>query len=205
MGAYFLRFNLSIPPEYLSAAFSTLIWVVPLQSALFWYFGLYRGIWRFASLPDLRRILKAVGVAAVAVPTVLVLFRVDEVVPRSVLLLDPILLVLLMGGSRFAYRAWKDHRFNALLSDAKPVLILGAGSAADFLLREMARTPSGYQVVGLLDDDAAKIGRHIQGVPVLGLMRDIELWQHKTGVRDAILAMPSAPAAAASGIRRGSP
>ncbi len=195
LGAYLLRFNLDLPGEYLLAALSTLLWVVPVQASVFWYFGLYRGIWRFASLPDLKRILKSVAVAAVAVPTVLVLLRVQEVVPRSVLLLDPILLVIIMGGSRFAYRAWKDHRFNALLSDAKPVLILGAGSAADFLLREMSRTPSGYQVVGLLDDDRTKVGRHIQGVPVLGLIGDIEHWQIHTGVQDAILAIPSAPAA----------
>jgi FlaA1/EpsC-like NDP-sugar epimerase len=196
LGAYLLRFNLDLPGEYLVAALSTLLWVVPVQAFVLWYFGLYRGIWRFASLPDLKRILKSVAVAAVAVPTILVLFRVQEVVPRSVLLLDPILLVIIMGGSRFAYRAWKDHRFNTLLSDTKPVLILGAGSAADFLLREMARTPSGYQVVGLLDDDPAKIGRHIQGIQVLGLIRDIEHWQAHTGVQDVILAIPSASAAA---------
>ena len=194
LAAFWFRFNLDLPPEFQSSALSTLFWVVPVQAALFWYFGLYRGIWRFASLPDLQRILKAVAIGAVAVPTLLILFRVPEVVPRSVLLLDPILLVLLMGGSRFAYRAWKDHRFYAVLSETKPVLILGAGSAADFLLREMARTASGYQVVGLLDDDPAKVGRHIQGIQVLGLMRDIERWQMKAGVQDVILAMPSAPA-----------
>jgi FlaA1/EpsC-like NDP-sugar epimerase len=194
LAAFWFRFNLALPPEFQSAALATLVWVVPVQAAVFWYFGLYRGIWRFASLPDLHRILKAVIVGAVAVPTLLVLFRVPEVVPRSVLLLDPILLVLFMGGSRFAYRAWKDHRFSAILSEAKPVLILGAGSASDFLLREMARTPSGYQAVGLLDDDAAKVGSHIQGIQVLGLMRDIERWQERTGVRDVILAIPSAPA-----------
>ena len=192
--AFWLRFNLALPPEFQDAALATLLWVVPVQAFVFWYFGLYRGIWRFASLPDLKRILKAVAVGAVAVPALLVLFRVQEVVPRSVLLLAPILLVLIMGGSRFAYRAWKDHRLHALLTDARPVLILGAGSAADFLLREMARTPSGYQVVGLLDDDAAKQGRHIQGVTVLGRLDDIARWRERTGVQDVILAMPAAPA-----------
>ena len=192
--AFWLRFNLDLPPEFQAAALATLLWVVPVQAFVFWYFGLYRGIWRFASLPDLKRILKAVAVGAVALPTLLVLFRVQEVVPRSVLLLDPILLILIMGGSRFAYRAWKDHRLNALLTDARPVLILGAGSAADFLLREMARTPSGYQAVGLLDDDAAKLGRHIQGVTVLGRLADIGRWRERTGVQDVILAMPAAPA-----------
>lgn len=192
LGAYLLRFNLSLPPEYQYAALSTLVWVVPLQAALFWYFGLYRGIWRFASLPDLKRILRAVGVASVATILVLILFRVEAVVPRSVLILDPLLLVLIMGGSRFAYRAWKDHRFAGLLRETRPVLIIGAGSAADFLLRELNRTPSGYQPVGLLDDALDKRGRLIQGVPVLGPTREVKRWTGKMAVRDIILALPSA-------------
>jgi FlaA1/EpsC-like NDP-sugar epimerase len=193
LGAYWLRFNLALPEEYLAAALSTLLWVLPLQAGLFWLFGLYRGIWRFASLPDLQRILKAVGIAAVATPLVLVLFRVEAVVPRSVLLLDPLLLVLMMGGSRFAYRAWKDHRLAGLLAETRPVLVLGAGSAADFLLRELHRTPSGYQPVGVLDDEPGKQGRLIQGIPVLGTTRDIARLAEQLSVRDVILALPSAP------------
>ncbi len=192
LGAYLLRFNLSLPQDYLSAALSTLSWVVPLQAALFWYFGLYRGIWRFASLPDLKRILRAVGVASIATILVLILFRVDAVVPRSVLILDPILLVLIMGGSRFAYRAWKDHRISGLLAETRPVLILGAGSAADFLLRELNRTSYGYQPVGLLDDDVSKHGRHVQGVAVLGMLKDLDKWVEKTDVRNIVFALPSA-------------
>ena len=192
MAAYWLRFNLSLPAEYVSAMFDTLIWVVPLQAAFFWHFGLYRGVWRFASLPDLKRILRAVAVAAVAVVLVLILFRIESVVPRSVLILDPILLVLMMGGSRFAYRAWKDHHLVRLLGDTKPALILGAGTAADFLLREIHRTPSGYEVLGLLDDDRDKQGRLIQGVPVLGPIHELKLWKDRFEVADVILAMPSA-------------
>jgi len=194
LGAYLLRFNLGLPDEYLAAALTTLLWVAPLQAALFWYFGLYRGIWRFASLPDLKRILMAVAASAVAVPAILIMFRVEAVVPRSVLILDPILPLLIMGGSRLAYRAWKEHRIAALLHpEARPVLVLGAGSAADFLLRELARNPSGYRVVGLLDDDPGKIGRRIQDVPVLGSLSELEHWARRMEVGDVILALPSAP------------
>jgi FlaA1/EpsC-like NDP-sugar epimerase len=79
-----------------------------------------------------------------------------------------------------------------LLVETKPVLILGAGSAADFLLRELNRTASGYQPVGLLDDAADKKGRLIQGVPVLGATHEIKRWTEKLEVRDVILALPSA-------------
>jgi FlaA1/EpsC-like NDP-sugar epimerase len=191
--AYWLRFNLDVPPEFQASALSTLAWVVPLQAVVFWRFGLYRGIWRFASLPDLKRIMLAVGLAALLIPLVLVLFRVSVVVPRSVLILDPLLLVLLMGGSRLAYRAWKEHRLASVLHpDRKPVLVAGAGSAADFLLRELARNPSGFQVVGLLDDSRDKQGRLVQGIPVLGALDDVATWAKKMDVDDVVLALPSA-------------
>lgn len=194
LGSYWLRFNLNLPEEFVAAAWSTLLWVLPLQAVILWRFGLYRGMWRFASLPDLKRILLAVGVAAVAVPVVLVLFRVDTVVPRTVLILDPILLLLIMGGSRFAYRSWKErHLLRLSTMNDKPVLVLGAGSAADFLLRELARTHSGYRAVGLLDDDAHKLGRQIHGVQVLGTLQELDAWVRHTEVEHAILALPSSP------------
>lgn len=193
LGGYWLRFNLTMPPEFQAAAFSTLAWVVPLQAVVFWRFGLYRGIWRFASLPDLKRIVLAVGVAALLIPLVLVLFRVDTVVPRSVLILDPLLLIILMGGSRLAYRAWKEHRLASVLHpESKPVLVAGAGSAADFLLRELARNPAGFHVVGLLDDSRDKQGRLVQGIPVLGALTDVASWAKRMDVDDVVLALPSA-------------
>ena len=195
LGAYLLRFNLSLPAEFADSAFTTLLWVVPLQAALFWFFGLYRGIWRFASLPDLKRIVQAVGAAAVAVPVILILFRVQSVVPRSVLILDPLLLVIMLGGSRVAWRVWKDRRFGALLDTARPALVLGAGAAADALLREYSRSRSEWRIVGLLDDNPVKQGLQIQGLPVLGRLEQLAQIAAGAGVKDAILAIPSAPPA----------
>ncbi len=193
LAAYWLRFNLDMPPEFQAAALSTLLWVVPLQAVVFWRFGLYRGIWRFASLPDLKRIVLAIGLAALLIPVALILFRVDAVVPRSVLILDPLLLLVLMGGSRLAYRAWKEHRLASVLHPgSKPVLVAGAGSAADFLLRELARNPAGFHVVGLLDDSRDKRGRLVQGIPVLGPLDEVAVWAKKMGVDDVVLALPSA-------------
>ena len=193
LGAYWLRFNLAVPPEFHTAAMTTLQWVVPLQAVVFWRFGLYRGIWRFASLPDLKRIVFAVAISALLIPLVLILFRVQVVVPRSVLILDPLLLIIAMGGSRLAYRAWKEHRLASVLRPgSKPVLVAGAGSAADFLLRELARNPAGFHVVGLLDDSRDKQGRLVQGIPVLGGLDDVALHARRMEVADVVLALPSA-------------
>jgi FlaA1/EpsC-like NDP-sugar epimerase len=112
--AYQLRFNLAIPHEFVLGMWQTLLWVVPLQAIIFIVFGLYRGVWRFASIPDLKRILRAIAVATLIVIALLAMLHLTTPVPRSVLLLDPILLLMMMGGSRFAYRAWKEHRLYGL-------------------------------------------------------------------------------------------
>lgn len=193
--AYWLRFNLSLPGEYMPSITATVLWIVPVQVAAFLGFGLYRGLWRFASLPDLKRILQAVGAAAVAIPVILILFRVQDTVPRSVLILDPLLLVVFLGGSRVAYRAWKDRHFGALLDTARPALVLGAGTAADALLRDFSRANAALRIIGLLDDSPAKQGRQVQGLPVLGGLDQLAQVAARAGVKDAILAIPSAPPA----------
>jgi FlaA1/EpsC-like NDP-sugar epimerase len=188
--AYWLRFTPEFPEYYTAQALHTLALVVPVHAILFWGFGLYRGIWRYASLPDLRRILIAVGVAAIAVPTLLFMLQIS--VPRSVLIMTPILLVLLMGGSRLAYRAWKEQMLSALIATQRePVLVLGSQDAAINLIKDLARSPQ-WRVVGVLDDDQTKIGRQLHGVNVLGKLNEIPRWQRRLGVTQAIIAMPEA-------------
>jgi FlaA1/EpsC-like NDP-sugar epimerase len=194
--AYLLRFNLDIPHQFLTRMLETMPLAVGVQAALFWRFGLYRGMWRFASLPDLKRIIAAAGFAALAVPLLLFLLSRLDNVPRSVLLLDPILLVLTMGGSRFLYRSWKDgHLLSLRTISGEPVLVLGAGGAAATLLRELARSPQ-WHVVGLLDDDPDKRGRFLHGSPVLGPIARLTDYASQFGAGHAIIAMPSATAAA---------
>ncbi len=190
--AFWFRFNLDFPTAYMHAMFVSLPIVIAVQSFIFLAFGLYRGIWRYASLPDLKRIVAAVALAATASPTLLWLTRLNEDVPRSVLLMDPILLLLIMGGSRLAYRAWKEHRVHGLIaSQGEPVLVFGAGDAAVSLLKELARSLE-WQPVGLLDDSPDKRGRLLHGVKVLGSFETVPQWAEQFGVKHAIIAMPSA-------------
>lgn len=193
LAAYWLRFNLSLSPQHLEDALCTLLWVLPLQAAVFWRFNLYRGLWRFASLPDLQRIVLAAGLSALLIPAALFLLRVNAGVPRSVLILDPLLLIMVMGGSRLAYRAWKEQRLAALLRPtSKPVLVAGSGETADSLLRELVHSSVTLHAVGLLDDSSDKQGRLVQGVPVLGRLDEVMVWAEKMGVEDIVLALPSA-------------
>jgi FlaA1/EpsC-like NDP-sugar epimerase len=191
--AYWLRFNLDIPPEFMAAAKNASVAIVPLYALIFLRSGLYRGIWRYASLLDLRRILISVGVAALIVAAAVHLLGFGGV-PRSVLLLQPLLLVVLMGGSRFTYRAWKDgHLLPGISSAGKPVLVLGAGDAASVLLRDLASS-SEWQVVGLLDDDGRKRGLQMHGVTVLGPLAEVAAQAEELSAAHAIIAMPSATA-----------
>src|SRR5260221_3267094 len=114
-------------------------------------------------------------------------------VPRSIFLTVPLLLVIAMGGSRFAYRAWREGRVVSLVTrlQANPVLVLGAGSAAAALVKELAASAQ-WRIVGLLDDDAAKHGAELAGVPVLGPVRQVGLIAERHGVTHAIIAMPEA-------------
>jgi FlaA1/EpsC-like NDP-sugar epimerase len=190
--AYLIRFNLSVPPDFLPAFTGGLLVVVILQGMLLRTFGLYRGIWVFASLPDLLRIGRAVVVATVLTPLVMVVaIRHMPNVPRLVYLLQPLLLAVYMGGTRALYRTWKESRlYGGLRALGQPVLILGAGEAAVNLLRELSRSAE-WRVVGVLDDSGANQGREVYGCPVLGRIDDLERLAGELKVGHAIIAMPN--------------
>lgn len=188
--AFGLRFNLELPEFYSEQALESLMLVVPLYASLFLVSGLYRGIWRFASLPDLQRIIFAAGSGALAVAAAL--FMLQLAVPRSVLVMSPVLLVMIMGGSRLAYRGWKEHRFGPLVSAGRePVIVLGATEAAAGLIKDLARSPQ-WHVVGVFDDDRTHHGRQIHGAAVLGAISDVPVMQQRLHARHAIIAMPEA-------------
>src|SRR6478672_8410022 len=191
-GIYSLRFTLDLREPFVTDMAFTLAWILPLQAAIFLSLGLYRGLWRFASLSDLQRIVLAAGLGAVLIPLVLVMLKLQAVVPRSVLFFYPIVLIFLMAGSRFAYRLWKEHRlYSPFAALGEPVLVVGAGEAGARLTQEMARSRQ-WRVIGLLDDDATKQGRLLRNISVLGPISELALWTRKYDVRKVIIALPSA-------------
>src|SRR5574343_1721088 len=198
MLAFALRFNFHIPAEFYVSACRSLFWVLPLFGVLFLAFGLYRGLWRFASLSDLQHLVSAVITGAL-LTTAAVVFLGLGPIPRSVLVLHPLLLALCMGGSRFAYRSWKEHRlYGPAKMRGQPVLVLGAGEAADSLLRELNRSGLWY-AVALIDDNPSKMGRRLRGLPVFGPLASVGEVAEKYGVKHAIMALPGAKS---SGRRR---
>lgn len=190
--AYSLRFNFEIPPSFQEELHQTLPWIILLQALIFWSFGLYRGIWRYASVADLRRIFIAVITAAAMIPAILWLFRINAVVPRSVLIIDPILLLLAMGGSRLIYRMWKENRlYGDFHFQGEPLLILGAGDAAVSLSKELQLSAT-WHPVGFLDDEPSQHGLSLNGIKVLGPVSALSEWAERLNVSQAVVAMPAA-------------
>lgn len=186
--AFLLRFNFEIPFEYINLIEETLLIVFISKLFAFLSLGLYRGTWRFASLPDLKRIFISVVIASVILVALIFIINSSVRVPRSVLVLDPLLLFFIMGGGRFTYRSLKEYRlYGAYLKKGEPVLILGAGVTAISLVKELSQS-SEWLVVGILDDDHAMHGREINGVKILGSILDLTKFAERLNVRHVIIA-----------------
>lgn len=165
VAANYFRYNLE------NSAMSPDVWItlpiaVGIQIACFQSFGLYRGIWRFASFHDLRRIAVAVGTAGAIVAIVVLLWQ--RQIPRSTLLLTPLLLMVFMASGRIVYRWWKEELpLSEMRKQGKPVILLAANISTIPLAAEFNRSPN-WRLIGVLDDDRRNRGREIAGVPVLG-------------------------------------
>lgn len=196
LGALWFRFNLeSIPDPYWTQALVLLPAVLAVHGACFMHFGLYRGIWRFASIPDFVRILKAVFSAMVASVAVVFVLTGMQDVPRAVFLMHSLLLLTLLCLPRFLYRWLKDHKY--YFDGGTRVLIVGAGQAGEMLARDLVRDGGArYWPVGFVDDDPRKRGTEVRGVPVLGETQDIPELVDGYQVDQILIAMPSASSGA---------
>ena len=194
LGLHQFRLSMQAPDTSMPLWTTEVALVLLAQGLVFWNVGLYRGVWRFASVPDLINILKASVIGLLAIMVALFVYNRLHEVPRSVLLLYPLLLTAMLGMPRLLYRAWKDHGLTRTDKAAIRVLILGAGQAGETLVRDLRRAGA-YEPVGFLDDAAKLRGSHLQGVPVLGRVEDVGRIAPETAARLLVIAMPSIDAA----------
>jgi FlaA1/EpsC-like NDP-sugar epimerase len=152
---------------------------VGVAAVVFLATGLYRGIWRYASLPDMFNIIRAVTLTVVIyLPVMFVVLRLEGL-PRSTLPIDWLVLIALLAGPRIAYRLFKDRGLDHILEHGRtravPVLLISAREGADTFIRETTRDPNSvYRVVGVVGDTESRVGREIYGVPVLGTLDSLE-------------------------------
>jgi FlaA1/EpsC-like NDP-sugar epimerase len=189
--AYWFRFNLDvIPPGFMDSALRMLPVVMVIQATMFWYFGLYRGIWRFASVPDFVRIAKSVLVGVLLSAVAIFFINRMQFVPRSVLPLYGMLLLAGLGGDRLIYRWLKDRKL--ALSGGRRTLVVGAGEAAEMLVRDMLIRSREYLPVVMADDDPSKIGRDIHGIRVAGSVGKVPDLCARHRVELILIAIPAA-------------
>ncbi|KGI78436.1 multidrug MFS transporter [Oleiagrimonas soli] len=169
--------------------------VLVVQGGVFAWTGLYKGLWRFASLPDLWNIARAAVVGTLGIGLMLFLYNRLAGVPRSVFVLYPITLSVLLGGPRLTYRFWKDSRLDLFANrQSQRVLIIGAGRAGETLARDLRRD-SRYQLVGFVDDDASLRGARVHGVPVLGRIEQLPALAGEVAAEMLLIAQPGASTA----------
>ncbi len=190
--AFWFRFNLGdIPTSNYYSMLTLAVVASPLHGLTFWFFGAYRGIWKFASLSDLLRILQAILVGTIAVSAALFVYSRFEGIPRSVIILYPILLFIGVSTSRVAYRMLRTHHVSLDKQDREHALIVGAGRAANLLIRDLLENGP-FLPVGLIDDHPAKQGTDLHGIRVVGKVADLPALIQSMGVKTVLIAMPSA-------------
>ena len=164
--AFWLKFGPVIPDEILRPFVDMLPWLVVIRGLTFIPFRLYEGLWRYAGIYDLRNIIGAVAVSTAVFYMVIYWGLGESHYPRSIFVIDALLLVIFLGGSRMTRRMYRDV---GRVKPGKRILIYGAGDAGERIVRDMQNNPLyEFDPIGFLDDDPAKVGRLIHGVKVLG-------------------------------------
>ena len=193
LAAFGLRFDFQIPPQEF-AHFQTTVWyLLGIRLIVFWAGGLYRGYWKHVGLRDLVDLGLAVTISSAAFVAALSLLGLLRGMPRSVFLLDWVVMIFFSGGIRFAARALRESRLaRARLDDGRRTIIIGAGEGGEQLLRQVLHDPrAGMNVVGFVDDKPETHGRTLHGVPVLGHTGRLKELAAKYDVELLVIAMRS--------------
>jgi FlaA1/EpsC-like NDP-sugar epimerase len=188
--AFWLRFDGEIPEPYLAMWFDTIPWLVAIRALTFVPLHLYDGVWQYVGVRDLRAIV--IGVFSSTVMFYALIQGVLGVTsyPRSLFVIDSVLLVCLLSGVRLAWRLVREYR---PLDRTRRVLIYGAGDAGEKIVRELVNGSDRHRnPVGFVDDEPAKLGQRIHGVPVLGTRRDLPRIIARAKPGEVVVAMPRA-------------
>ncbi len=200
--AYATRFEGHMPAEHALRMMHLLPAVGLAKLACFFAFDLYKGMWRYTSLPDLLNIVKAATAASLLVVLYLLLTHTSQGYSRSVLLLDWLYTCLLVAGLRVVIRmtygvgmiSLPDYVRGRRRATRKRCVLLGAGKAGEKIVREVGSSPaSGLRISAIFDDDPHKQGRLLHGVPIIGQVRSLPDWMSRTkdDIHEALIAMPS--------------
>lgn len=191
LGSILLRFE-GFPAQMWSTYIPFLMPLVIIRLISFYFFGMYNRVWEYASIGELVATIKAVSVGTV-ICGFIAFALIQQPVPRSIIALEWLLSIALVGGSRLAWRMIRDGMgVSRKTSKGKPVLIIGAGDGGVLTARELRNHyRDEVEVVGFIDDDPAKQYQQILGYPILGCRNDIPRIVQEYRVEEVVIAMPS--------------
>jgi FlaA1/EpsC-like NDP-sugar epimerase len=198
LGSFVLRLNFGARLADFQtqiAAMILLAWIV--KPLVYYRFGLYRRVWAYASVNELKQIAVAVSVASVimfAFVSVIQVLHIFRELPRLAVPIDWLLSLVSVGGVRFALRIWAESQAAARspLGRTKRVLVVGAGDAGALVVHEIQKSPMAIQPVCFVDDDPAKQKQEIYGVRVAGMLKDIPHLAQTYHIDEVFIAIPSA-------------
>ena len=190
--SFLLRFDFQIPAHRWNALLQGLAAVMIAKPVMFAASGMYRSIWRYASLQDAYEIFKVVTFSSLVSACLVIFLNGPFALPRSIYVLDWFLLFSFVAASRLIWRVYRETKFTPSLRKGKKTLIIGAGDAGNLLLREIRKQAnSPYNVVGFVDDDLEKRGLRLSGVRVLGGTNRLRALVRIYAVEEVIFAIPS--------------
>lgn len=190
--SYLLRFNFEIPDGYLDQMLLFSILLPPIQSLIFVYLGLYKGLWRFSSLEDLKRIIIGSFLIFLFINFVNFLFLNIFLIPRSITLIFSLLIIFGLGFSRFLYRLYSEKKlFNFFsVSSGEPLILIGAGSNAVNILKELSNN-NDFNVIGILDNDKSLHNREILKTKILSDISYLPKAVKNYGIKQVIISYPN--------------
>ncbi|MDC0127593.1 polysaccharide biosynthesis protein [Methylophilaceae bacterium] len=192
ISAYIIRFNFVVPEDQFISMISNLGTVVFVQAILFLYLRIHRASWRHSSIIDIRTISAGVFYSTLVLAGYFTFYYDHQpVIPRSIILLNPLLLILFMFGSRIIYRGlreYKEYDFSSI--KPKNAIILGTSKEGVSLVKTLSRNPN-WRILGLLGSDISLKGREVSGVKILGAIELLPKLYKKLKIETAIIAMPS--------------
>ncbi|MBM7686940.1 polysaccharide biosynthesis protein [Defluviitalea raffinosedens] len=191
--AYYLRFGLRMPLDYLKVYFQMAVFVTFIKLLVFYYMGLYRPIWKYAGIDEIINIFFMVCIANGMI--IIGIYFLSLNVPRSIYVIATLIDLFFIGGTRFIKQIYNRLTFQENIfvkRKRKRVMIVGAGEAGGLLIQSFKNHPSSNRVpICLVDDDSHKLGRKINGVPVLGNRDMISFLAYGKKIDEIIIAIPS--------------
>ena len=189
--AMLLRFEGSIPAQYINSYLNLIPLITIITLILFFGLKLYHRVWEYASITEMFAIFRAATYSMALIIITIYLFDLAGL-PRSIYILSWLMINILIGVSRISWRLFRDVYLKSGYKDSRKVLIIGAGNAGVILAREISSNPQlRLKAVGFIDDEAAKQKKILCGIPVLGTRKKIPVIVSDNEIDEIIIAMPS--------------